>query len=101
MYTIVDVEDGSIIKQEVIDNPGFEGHQPGVIPRFLHEKGANVVIAGGMGPRAVDLFNRFGIQTVIGVTGEIDRTLDKFIAGTLQAGQNLHELFGHDHDHPR
>ncbi|MCL5278161.1 MAG: hypothetical protein M1517_10380 [Deltaproteobacteria bacterium] len=99
MYTLVDIEDGRIVNKEVVENPGLEGHQPGVIPRFLHEKGANFIIAGGMGPRAVNFFNEFGIQTVVGVSGDIDHTLEKFMAGSLQAGRNLHELYEHDHEH--
>ncbi len=98
-YTFVDIEDGKIIKKEVIDNPGLEGHQPGVIPRFLHQKGANYIIAGGMGPRAVDFFTEFGIQTVVGVSGEINHIIEKFIAGALSGGRNLHELFDHEHEH--
>lgn len=98
-YTLVDIEDGTVIKKEVVKNPGLEGHMPGVIPRFLHEHGANFVIAGGMGPRAVDFFNEFGIQTVVGVSGDIDRTIEAFTAGALHAGRNMHELFDHDHEH--
>ncbi len=97
-YTLVDIEDGKIIKKEVIDNPGQEGHQPGEIPQFLHQKGANYIIAGGMGPRAVDFFSGFGIQTVVGVTGDIKHTIEKFITGELQGGRNMHEL-EHDHGH--
>jgi predicted Fe-Mo cluster-binding NifX family protein len=98
-YTIVDIEDGKIIKKELIDNPGLEGHQPGVIPQFLHQKGVNYIIAGGMGPRAVDFFTEFGIQTVVGISGDIKHTLEKFIAGELQDGRNMHELFDHEHEH--
>ncbi len=99
-YTLVDIEDGRVIKKEAVTNPGFEGHQPGMIPRFLHEKGATIVIAGGMGQRAVDFFNEFGMQTVVGVIGDIDSTIEKFIRGSLQGGQNLHDLeHGHGHAH--
>jgi predicted Fe-Mo cluster-binding NifX family protein len=104
-YTIVDIEDGKILKTELIDNPGLEGHEPGVIPRFLHQKGVSYIVAGGMGPRAVEFFNQFGIQTVIGVSGNIKHTIEKFIKGELQGGRNMHELFeqehehGHDHEH--
>lgn len=98
-YTIVDIKDGKIIKKELIDNPGLEGHEPGVIPRFLHQMGVSFIIAGGMGPRAIDFFNEFGIQTVVGVSGDIKHTIEKFIAGELQGGRNLHELFEQEHEH--
>ncbi len=98
-YTLIDIEDGKVIKKEVVDNPGLEGHAPGEIPRFLHENGANYIIAGGMGPRAVEFFSQFGIQPIVGISGDIQHTIEKFTAGALQTGQNMHELFEHDHDH--
>ncbi|MGB9735494.1 MAG: NifB/NifX family molybdenum-iron cluster-binding protein [bacterium] len=98
-YTIVDIENGKIIKKELVTNPGLEGHQSGILPEFLYKKGVNYVIAGGMGPRAVDFFNQFGIQPIVGVSGDIKHTIEKFIVGELQSGRNMHELFEHEHEH--
>ncbi|MCK5535022.1 NifB/NifX family molybdenum-iron cluster-binding protein [bacterium] len=85
-FTIVDIEEGKIIKKEVIDNPG---HHPGFIPQFLNEKGVKCIVAGGMGMRATGLFNEFGIQTIIGISGKIDEVIDKLQKGTLQSGESL------------
>jgi predicted Fe-Mo cluster-binding NifX family protein len=52
-FTIVDIDDGTIKKKEVIENPG---HQPGVIPQFLHKRGVDCIVAGGMGIRAQGFF---------------------------------------------
>ena len=41
-------------------------HEPGLLPRWLAEKGANIIIAGGMGKRAQDLFTEQGIKVVTG-----------------------------------
>jgi len=56
-FTILDIDDGRVVGKEVIENPG---HQPGFIPQFLHDKGVNCIIAGGMGPRAAEIFQRSG-----------------------------------------
>jgi len=48
-YTLVDIENGKVVGQQDIPNPG---HSPGFLPGYLSEKGVNVIIAGGMGPRA-------------------------------------------------
>jgi predicted Fe-Mo cluster-binding NifX family protein len=85
-YTIVDIDNGKVINKEVIDNPG---HQPGFIPQFLHKKKVECIIAGGMGRRAIDLFNEYGIQTIVGVTGEIDTVINQIIEGTLKGGESL------------
>jgi len=85
-FTIVDIEDSKVVKREVVDNPG---HQPGFIPKFLHEQGVECIIAGGMGMRATGFFNEFGIQAVVGISGKIDEVLKKLQNGTLKGGESL------------
>jgi len=36
-----------------VANPHFDSHQPGMMPRFIHGLGANVIIAGGSGSSTV------------------------------------------------
>jgi predicted Fe-Mo cluster-binding NifX family protein len=85
-FTIVEIEDGKIVKQESIENPG---HQPGFIPQFLHQKGVECIICGGMGRRATSFFSEYGIQTILGVSGTVDDTLGKLQNGTLEGGESL------------
>ena len=84
-YTLVTVENGKEIGRQTIENPG---HQPGFLPQFLHELGAQYVVAGGMGPRAVGLFSQRGIKTVVGVTGTIDEIVHSYLKGTLSGGES-------------
>ena len=74
------------MKRETVDNPG---HQPGFIPQFLHEKGVEWIVCGGMGRRANGFFNEYGIQTILGVTGRIEDVLDKIQKGVLEGGDSL------------
>jgi predicted Fe-Mo cluster-binding NifX family protein len=92
-YTIYDIDNGEIRQREDIANPG---HQPGFLPQYLAERGVNVIIAGGMGPRAQTLFAQSNITTFIGVQGPIDEVITKFINQELEAGQ---DLCNHDHSH--
>ena len=85
-FTIVDFEDGRAAEREIIKNPG---HEPGFIPEFLRGKGVNCIIAGGMGRRAEELFNRSGIEMVVGVSGKIDDVIGKIIDGTLEGGESF------------
>ena len=65
-------------------------HEPGVLPRWLHELGANVIIAGGMGNRAQQLFVESGIKVVVGApTQTPEQLVADYLAGTLQSGTNL------------
>ncbi len=86
-YTLFDVdEDG----RTITGKSSFESpeHEPGLLPRLLGERGVTVVIAGGMGPKAVGLFEERGIKVVTGVFGPVDEIAQAFVDGTLQTGDS-------------
>ena len=85
-YTIVEIENNEIKKKEIVSNPG---HRTGSIPKFLHEQNVDCVLAGGMGWRAQQFFEQFGIKTIVGVSGKIDDVVEQFIKGTLRGGESL------------
>lgn len=65
-------------------------HEPGLLPHWLHERGAHVIITGGMGQRAKGLFAEHGIQVVVGApAAPADQTVNDYLAGTLRAGANV------------
>ena len=86
LFTFVDIEDGKVVAKEVISNPG---HEPGYIPEFLHQKGVECIIAGGMGMRATGFFENYGIKTIVGVWGKVDEVIDKLVQGKLEGGESL------------
>ena len=85
-FTIMNIVDGQAAEREIIQNPG---HEPGLIPEFLRKKGVNCIIAGGMGPRAVELFNSSGIERVLGVSGKINDVICRMLDGSLEGGESL------------
>ncbi len=92
-YAIFHVQDSIIFRQDDLANPG---HEPGRLPAFLSEHGVDLVIAGGMGPRAVELFRRNGIEVIIGVSGPVEFVAQDYIAGRLSVGESsCHH--GHEH----
>lgn len=86
VFEVFTIEAGKIVKQEMVDPPV---HEPGSHPRFLHEIGVSVVIAGGMGMKAQELFQQNGIEVIIGVcplpTPEL---VQMYIESKLEAGDN-------------
>jgi predicted Fe-Mo cluster-binding NifX family protein len=65
-------------------------HEPGVLPQWLHELGATVIITGGMGPRAQQLFAQNGITVVLGVPADVpEQVAAAYLNGTLQPGENV------------
>ena len=77
----------TVINQSTIENPGE--HKPGVLPQVLQKHGIGVVIANGIGQKAINLFNRMGIKVITGANGLIDEILRRFLNGTLQDGGNI------------
>lgn len=79
-FFIYDIADGNVAQRSFLANPG---HKPGLLPRLLHEARVQVVIAGGMGQGAIDLFNEAQIDVITGAAGTVEQTLQSFLAGTL------------------
>lgn len=77
----------AVIRDSVVDAPP---HQPGLLPGWLGGMGVDVVIAGGMGRRALGLFAGHGIEVVVGAQGGLPRELaEAYLRGTLSIGDNV------------
>ncbi len=86
-FALVDADDGAIKGKEILIPPP---HEPGVLPKWLHEMGAKVIIAGGMGQRAQQLFNENDIAVVIGAPADTPEVLvESYLNGTLVSGENI------------
>ena len=65
-------------------------HAPGILPRWLHAQGVNVVICGGRGQRAQTLPREVGIEVAAGAPDDApDILVRKYLTGSLTAGDNL------------
>ncbi|MCP4753302.1 MAG: ATPase [Proteobacteria bacterium] len=86
-FAILEVENDEIVNEERLIPPP---HEPGLLPKWLDEKGTNVIIAGGMGQKAIELFNRTGIHVVTGAPVEEPEILVKnYLNDELVASGNL------------
>jgi len=100
-YALFNFEDGKMTRLPDLQSPG---HEPGKLPRLLAAEGVNIVIAGGMGPRAIDLFEENGIEVILGVSGDLGLAAEAFANGTLTAGTSTcshddHACGGEEHEH--
>jgi len=86
-FWIFTAENNKITFDELITPPP---HEPGLLPRFLAEKGVNAIIAGGMGSRAQALFNQNNIDVYFGVDADKPANLvQRLLENTLESGVNL------------
>ena len=86
VFLEVDTDSKTILNQTQKEPPA---HEPGVLPRWLGEQQVNLIIAGGMGQRAQQLFQHQGIQVVVGAPSLEPETLaTAYLSGTLETGNN-------------
>lgn len=85
-FAIMETEDGKVVSETYIDAPE---HEPGLLPKWLAEKGVQCIIAGGMGSRAKGLFAERNINVITGALAEDPReAVELFLKGTLETGIN-------------
>jgi len=86
-FAIIDSENKSVTEEKLLTPPP---HEPGLLPAWLAEKGVTDVIAGGMGQRAINLFNQQNINVFVGAPEKSPKELvNDLLNDTLIAGANL------------
>ncbi|MTI49088.1 NifB/NifX family molybdenum-iron cluster-binding protein [Sporosalibacterium faouarense] len=91
-FHMVEVNKGNVEKERFIENPG---HRPGFLPRFLNEQGVNVIISGGMGEMAQELFTQNNIEVITGAKGPIGDIIKIYLDGELNSSNEVCK----EHDH--
>jgi len=87
-FALVDADEDKkeITNSEIVPSPG---HVPGVLPPWLAERGVKIVIAGGMGGRAIDLFRQSGIEVILGAPAvSPEQAVKDYLDGNLVTGAN-------------
>jgi predicted Fe-Mo cluster-binding NifX family protein len=97
-YVLVDLEGRKVRQVGAVENPHYGHHQPGQVPTFIERQGADVMLAGGMGRRAIALFQQRGIEPVTGAAGSVRYALEQYLGGALQGAAPCRESVAHGHD---
>lgn len=92
-FTFVNVEDGHVTDRQFVPSPP---HEHGLLPRFLHEQGAQAVIAGGIGAGALGIFQEVGIPVVAGAAGPIEDAAIAYARGELVSRESTCDHDQHD-----
>ncbi len=93
-FVIFETEDNQIVKSEVVANPG---HRPGFLPNFLSDMGVNIIISGGMGGGAIEIFNEKNIEVIVGARGKAQAAVENYMNGSLKSTSSVcHEHRYHD-----
>lgn len=81
-FMVFDVADNQVVNSETIANPG---HKPGFLPNFLNDLGVKVIVAGGMGAGAIEIFKAKEIQVITGACGKAQDVVNQYLAGALKS----------------
>jgi predicted Fe-Mo cluster-binding NifX family protein len=96
-FVLVDVEGHDLRAVNAVENPFYGNHQPGQVPEFVHEQGANVMLAGGMGGRAIQFFRQLGIRAATGASGTVRMALERYLGGELAGAEACASSEAHQH----
>jgi len=98
-YTFVEIKGNEVRNVVVEPNPGAESHNPGDIPQYVAGKSANMVFAGGMGPRAQEWFTQLGVKPVIGIYGRIKDIVEQVIKEPIKTDTAMPSNHPHSEIH--
>ena len=88
-FAVVDIDSDN---KKISNKENFvpPAHEPGVLPKWLSGIQVNLVITGGMGQRAQQLFEQSGVSVLVGAPSESpEEIVEAYLGGTLVAGENI------------
>ncbi|HQC54786.1 MAG TPA: NifB/NifX family molybdenum-iron cluster-binding protein [Clostridia bacterium] len=94
-FMIFDTENNKIVNSETLKNPG---HRPGFLPNFLADYGVNVIISGGMGGGAVEIFNERNVEVIVGASGAAKDAVEAYLKGNLKSTGSVCHAHQHSDD---
>ncbi len=94
-FVVVDLEGCDPVEVQEVPNPFAASHEPGQVPQFMASQGVEVMISGGMGRRALVIFEELGIQAVTGASGSVRDAVAAYLDGNLQGGEPCIESVQH------
>jgi len=81
-FTVAEADAAEIVTHRVVPNPSAGAHRPGVLPVFVaRELGADALIVGGIGAKAVQILSRQGIEVCAGFQGMVREGIEAYLRG--------------------
>ncbi len=80
-FSVFNIEDNKIISEEILPTPE---HLTGSYPNFLAEQKITDIIVGGIGGKAIEIFNKHSINVYAGANVKLPKEVtEELLAGTL------------------
>ena len=82
-YLLFETEGEEIVSREEFENPGHQGGC--TVPDFINSLNASVIITGGMGMKAIEKCNNYGIEAVLGHVGPVEDVVKGYLKGEIKS----------------
>ena len=93
-FTIVDIAKNEV---KTVQNSGEHFGGMSVAPELIAEASVEVVLCGGLGPRAISAFEQLGIEVHVGASGTVSEAISAFQAGRLTEASDANACKMHRH----
>jgi predicted Fe-Mo cluster-binding NifX family protein len=85
-FAVIEIENGEVVKESLVNPPE---HVPGSYPNFLAQKGVHEVLVGGIGQKAIEIFNANNIKVHMGAQAKtMAELVDDYNNDRLITGMN-------------
>jgi predicted Fe-Mo cluster-binding NifX family protein len=81
-YTVFDTETEEV---KILDNTSEHMGGSGYPAEILAKAGINTMLCGGLGRRAISMFEEAGVMVFVGANGTVKEAIEMWKAGKLQA----------------
>ena len=93
-YTIVDTDTDEV---EVIRNTSEHAGGVGLPPELISKTDTHIMLCGGLGPKAVTMFEQVGIDVFVGAAGSVRDAIDAWKSGMLMEATDENACREHRH----
>lgn len=95
-YTLYNTESKEV---SVISNTSEHNGGTGLPPEIMAKESVDIMLCGGLGRKAVQMFDQYGIDVFIGATGTIQDAINAWEGNSLSKATHNNSCAGHGHDH--
>lgn len=93
-FTVVDTD---TMELKVIENRSEHMGGSGKPPEHLAKEGVHVMLCSGLEPRAITMFEEFGIAVYVGAQGTVKNTIELWKSEKLQVATDENACKEHRH----
>ncbi|MFA0821801.1 MAG: NifB/NifX family molybdenum-iron cluster-binding protein [Methanomethylovorans sp.] len=94
-YIMYDTETSEV---SILPNTSEHNGGVGLPPELMSKNGVDIMLCGGLGTKAVAMFEQYGIEVFVGAQGTIQNALDAWKDGKLQKANMNNACTSHEHD---